>query len=516
MGYDYARGAREHRGSGAARGMSDARGSRPRAARPSTPSRSSVSSPTICAKGRSTGTRSRSRFRRRTSNYLRRFATNLTDDKILARVVESPLDLERMNPHNWHGSCHGGAQNAAQSANLRPVPGWASHRMPIAGLYQTGSTTHPGGSISAGPGRNAAAVLLKDFGSSLEKRGRREARRCAREVPSARGAGLRAGAGHAAAAPEGARLAHQGCAALVRCEYGAALILRNSRSCAPWCWSAAHAAHSARAGRSRSRRGRDPHRDQRLRRLPHRPACRRRRIAGPEAADRCRATRSSGGWRRSGTASPASRSASASACRGSAQTCGVCPYCRAGRENLCDRPVLHRLYARRRLCHARGRRCALLLSASRRLRRRRALAPLLCAGLIGWRSYEWRMAGRSGTLRALGLYGFGAAAHILAQVAAWQGRRVYAFTRRGDAAGAGLCPHARRRLGRRLRRDAARAARRRDHFRAGRRARSGGAQGRAQGRTRGLRRHPHVGHPELSLSAALGGAPDRLGRQPDA
>jgi alcohol dehydrogenase, propanol-preferring len=54
-------------------------------------------------------------------------------------------------------------------------------------------------------------------------------------------------------------------------------------------------------------------------------------------------------------------------------------------------------------------------------------APLLCAGLIGWRSY--RMAGE-GT--ALGLYGFGAAAHILAQVASWQGRRVYAFTRAGD------------------------------------------------------------------------------------
>jgi phytoene dehydrogenase-like protein len=83
-------------------------------------------------------------------------------------VVESPLDLERMNPHNWHGSCHGGAQNAAQSANMRPVPGWAAHRMPIAGLYQTGSTTHPGGSISAGPGRNAAAVMLKDFGTSLD------------------------------------------------------------------------------------------------------------------------------------------------------------------------------------------------------------------------------------------------------------------------------------------------------------------------------------------------------------
>jgi phytoene dehydrogenase-like protein len=101
--------------------------------------------------------------------YLRRFAPNLTDDKILARIVESPLDLERMNAHNWHGTCHGGAQNAAQTGGLRPVPGWAQHRMPITGLYQTGATTHPGGSVSGGPGRNAAAVMLKDFGSSLEE-----------------------------------------------------------------------------------------------------------------------------------------------------------------------------------------------------------------------------------------------------------------------------------------------------------------------------------------------------------
>lgn len=102
-------------------------------------------------------------------NYLRRFAPNLTDDKILARIVESPLDMERMNAHNWHGTCHGGAQNAAQSGGLRPVPGWAQHRMPIPGLYQTGATTYPGASISGGPGRNAAAVMLKDFGTSIEE-----------------------------------------------------------------------------------------------------------------------------------------------------------------------------------------------------------------------------------------------------------------------------------------------------------------------------------------------------------
>jgi phytoene dehydrogenase-like protein len=101
--------------------------------------------------------------------YLRRFAPNLTDDKILARFVESPLDLERMNPHFWHGSAHAGAQSAAQTGPLRPMAGWAQHRMPIAGLYQTGATTHPGGSVTGGPGRNAATVILKDFGTSIEE-----------------------------------------------------------------------------------------------------------------------------------------------------------------------------------------------------------------------------------------------------------------------------------------------------------------------------------------------------------
>jgi propanol-preferring alcohol dehydrogenase len=107
-------------------------------------------------------------------------------------------------------------------------------------------------------------------------------------------------------------------------------------------------------------------------------------------------------------------------------TCGVCPYCRDGRENLCDRPLFTGYtrdggYATHTLADARF--CFPLpngLDAAE-------AAPLLCAGLIGWRSY--RMAGDAA---ALGLYGFGAAAHILAQVAAGQGRRVYAFTRAGD------------------------------------------------------------------------------------
>jgi phytoene dehydrogenase-like protein len=101
--------------------------------------------------------------------HLRRYAPNLTDETILHSVIKSPVDLEEMNPHNWHGSCHGGEMSPAQSGPLRPVAGWAQHRLPIAGLYQTGSTTHPGASVSGAPGRNAATVMLKDLGTSIEE-----------------------------------------------------------------------------------------------------------------------------------------------------------------------------------------------------------------------------------------------------------------------------------------------------------------------------------------------------------
>ncbi len=96
--------------------------------------------------------------------YVRRHVPNLTDDVILARQVKSPLDIERNNPHMVHGAPHGGDRGIAFSGAHRPVPGWAQHRMPIPGLYQTGGTTHPGGSITGAPGRNAAVVLLEDLG----------------------------------------------------------------------------------------------------------------------------------------------------------------------------------------------------------------------------------------------------------------------------------------------------------------------------------------------------------------
>ena len=88
--------------------------------------------------------------------------------------------------------------------------------------------------------------------------------------------------------------------------------------------------------------------------------------------------------------------------------------------------AFHGLYARWRLCHGDDRRCALRFSAGR-ICSDVSLAPLLCAGLIGWRSLA--IAGEG---QKIGLYGFGAAAHILAQVARWQGRSVFAFTKPGD------------------------------------------------------------------------------------
>jgi len=93
---------------------------------------------------------------------------NLSTRIVLGRHVASPLDMERRNPANWRGSCHGGASTADQSGYLRPVEGWSSYRTPVEALYQTGACTHPGGSVSGLPGRNCATVLLNDLGSSLQ------------------------------------------------------------------------------------------------------------------------------------------------------------------------------------------------------------------------------------------------------------------------------------------------------------------------------------------------------------
>jgi propanol-preferring alcohol dehydrogenase len=110
-----------------------------------------------------------------------------------------------------------------------------------------------------------------------------------------------------------------------------------------------------------------------------------------------------------------------------AHTCGDCAFCRLGRENLCDTPLFtgHGRdggFATHVVAQAAF--CLPLELPGDAVH----LAPLLCAGLIGWRAL--RMAGDDAT--SLGLYGFGAAAHLIAQVAHHQGRRTYAFTRPGD------------------------------------------------------------------------------------
>ncbi|MBC7140148.1 MAG: zinc-dependent alcohol dehydrogenase family protein [Defluviimonas sp.] len=108
------------------------------------------------------------------------------------------------------------------------------------------------------------------------------------------------------------------------------------------------------------------------------------------------------------------------------QTCGCCAYCAMGRENLCDTPVF--------TGYTRDGGFATHVVANSAFAFDLdpdadpvALAPLLCAGLIGWRSLQI-----AGDGRRIGIYGFGAAAHIIAQVAIWQGREIFAFTRPGD------------------------------------------------------------------------------------
>ena len=108
---------------------------------------------------------------------------------------------------------------------------------------------------------------------------------------------------------------------------------------------------------------------------------------------------------------------------------GTCPYCRSGRENLCDAPLFTGFtrdggYATHAIADA-----DFVFPLSDDIDPVET-APLLCAGLIGWRSLKL-----AGDGRTIGIYGFGAAGHIIAQVCRWQGRRVFAFTRPGDAAG---------------------------------------------------------------------------------
>ena len=152
-------------------------------------------------------------------------------------------------------------------------------------------------------------------------------------------------------------------------------------------------------------------------------------LTRPKLRRRSPVTRSSARCTRSVPASSDSRSGQRVGVPWLGYTCGRCDYCRAGRENLCDGARFTGYdrdggYAEYTVADARY--CFPLPDAYSDAH----AAPLLCAGLIGYRSLVM-----VGDARRLGIYGFGAAAHIIAQVAAWQGREVFAFTRPGDDEG---------------------------------------------------------------------------------
>ena len=192
-----------------------------------------------------------------------------------------------------------------------------------------------------------------------------------------------------------------------------------------------------------------------------------------------------------------------------AWTCGVCRFCRAGRENLCDRARFTGYqvdggYAEYTVADARF--CFPLPEGYTDAE----AAPLLCAGLIGHRAL--RAAG--GEAERLGIYGFGAAAHIVAQVAEARGPpdlRLHPLRRRR---GTGVRPRAGRGVGRRLDGAAAGAARRGDHLRAGGRPGAGGAGRGGEGGRGGVRRHPHEPDSLVSLRSPVGRANGPVGRQP--
>ena len=181
-------------------------------------------------------------------------------------------------------------------------------------------------------------------------------------------------------------------------------------------------------------------------------------------------------------------------------TCGICRYCRSGRENLCPDArftgyTLDGGYGD--YCIADERYCFPLPGE----RDDAHSAPLLCAGLIGYRALAM-----AGDAERLGLYGFGAAAHIIAQVARAQGRRVFAFVRPGRSGGDRLRPRPRRRMGRRIGRNATGGAGRGTALRARGRPGAGGAPRHRARRHRGLRRHPHERHSRHPLTSFYGGS----------
>ena len=263
--------------------------------------------------------------------------------------------------------------------------------------------------------------------------------------------------------------------------------------------------------RAAARAGAGPDRGAGLRGLPHRSACRRRRAAAPEAAarpgprDRRHVVETGEGADRVRARRPGRRAVARLDLR------RLRAIAAAGRENLCDRArftgyQIDGGYAELTVADA-----ALLLCRFRPASATSQAAPLLCAGLIGYRAL--RMAGDGGAARHLRLRRRRAHRRPGRAPSGPAGLRLHAARR---CRGAGLRARARRGLGRRLatRRRPNRSTRRSSSRRSARWCRRRCAAV-AQGRHGRLRRHPHERHPDLSLRAPLGGARRPLGRQPD-
>jgi phytoene dehydrogenase-like protein len=100
---------------------------------------------------------------------LHQHTTNMEEDNILGRLIESPLDIERRNPAMKEGDMGHIGHFLSQSFSNRPVPGFGRYRTPVDRLYMCGASTHPGVGVNGGSGRAAAQVIMEDLGIEFKK-----------------------------------------------------------------------------------------------------------------------------------------------------------------------------------------------------------------------------------------------------------------------------------------------------------------------------------------------------------
>jgi phytoene dehydrogenase-like protein len=100
---------------------------------------------------------------------LRQLTTNLTEDNIIGKHFMTPLDIQRYNTSLVNTDIQHLGFYSWQLGGNRPVPGWGQYRTPVDKLYMTAGSTHPGGGVTGGPGRNAVQVIMEDLGLDFDK-----------------------------------------------------------------------------------------------------------------------------------------------------------------------------------------------------------------------------------------------------------------------------------------------------------------------------------------------------------